>query len=106
MSGFPKPSESDTDSFVAGHASSSVSIALGMARARKLTGQDYNVVALIGDGAFTGGMAYEGMNDAGESREPMVVILNDNEMSIDRNVGGIAKHLYRLRTKEGYFSFK
>lgn len=106
MSGFPKPHESKTDAFVAGHASSSVSIALGMARARKLTGQKYNVCALIGDGAFTGGMAYEGMNDAGESREPMVVILNDNEMSIDRNVGGLATHLSRIRTRQGYSNFK
>ena len=106
MAGFPKPSESDTDSFVAGHASSSVSIALGMARARKLTGQDYDVVALIGDGAATGGMVYEGLNDAGDSKEPMVIILNDNEMSIDRNVGGFARHLARLRTKERYLGMK
>ncbi len=106
LSGFPKPYESQTDAFVAGHASSSVSIALGMARARKLTGQDYNVVALIGDGAFTGGMAYEGMNDAGASGEPMVVILNDNEMSIDRNVGGMASYLSRIRTRPGYSDFK
>ena len=106
ISGFPKPHESDTDAFVAGHASSSVSIALGMARARSLTGQSYHVCALIGDGAFTGGMAYEGMNDAGESREPMVVILNDNEMSIDRNVGGLATHLSRIRTRQGYSNFK
>ena len=106
IAGFPKPSESDTDSFVAGHASSSVSIALGMARARKLTGQDYDVVALIGDGAATGGMVYEGLNDAGDSKEPMVIILNDNEMSIDRNVGGFARHLARLRTKERYLGMK
>ena len=106
ISGFPKPHESETDAFVAGHASSSVSIALGMARARKLTGEKYNVVALIGDGAFTGGMAYEGMNDAGDSREPMVVILNDNEMSIDRNVGGLATHLSQIRTRQGYANFK
>ena len=106
MSGFPKPHESETDAFVAGHASSSVSIALGMARARKLTGQNYQVVTLIGDGAFTGGMAYEGMNDAGDSQEPMVVILNDNEMSIDRNVGGLATHLSRIRTRQGYSNFK
>ena len=106
MAGFPKPSESDTDSFVAGHASSSVSIALGMARAKKLTGQDYDVVALIGDGAATGGMVYEGLNDAGDSKEPMVIILNDNEMSIDRNVGGFARHLARLRTKERYLGMK
>ena len=100
MAGFPKPSESDADAFVAGHASSSVSIALGMARARSLAGDDYHVVALIGDGAATGGMAYEGLNDAAVSNEPMVVILNDNEMSIDRNVGGMASHLSVLRTKE------
>ena len=106
ISGFPKPHESESDSFVAGHASSSVSIALGMARARRLTGQRYNVVTLVGDGAATGGMVYEGLNDAGASREPMVVILNDNEMSIDPNVGGIASHLRNLRTKESYFSFK
>ena len=106
ISGFPKPKESNTDSFVAGHASSSVSIALGMARARKLTGERYEVVTLIGDGAATGGMVYEALNDAGNSREPMIVILNDNEMSIDPNVGGMASHLRNLRTKESYFSFK
>lgn len=106
MSGFPKPSESQADSFVAGHASSSVSIALGMARARTLMGKDYNVVALIGDGAATGGMAYEGLNDAAESGEPMVVILNDNEMSIDPNVGGVARHLSKLRSGERYLRAK
>ncbi len=106
MSGFPKPHESDSDSFVAGHASSSISIALGMARARRLTGEKYQVVTLIGDGAATGGMVYEALNDAGASREPMVVILNDNEMSIDPNVGGMASHLRHLRTTESYFSFK
>ena len=102
MAGFPKPSESDTDAFVAGHASSSVSIALGMARARTLQKQKYDVVALIGDGAATGGIAYEGLNDAAVSGEPMVIILNDNAMSIDHNVGGMASHLSRLRTKEKY----
>ena len=106
LSGFPKPQESTTDAFVAGHASSSVSIALGMARARRLTDQDYHVIALMGDGAATGGMAYEGLNDVGGSREKMIVILNDNEMSIDRNVGGVASHLRALRTKDGYFNFK
>ena len=106
MSGFPKPHESDADSFVAGHASSSVSIALGMARARTLLEEDYEVVALIGDGAFTGGMAYEGFNDAAASGEPMVMILNDNEMSIDRNVGGMAHHLTRLRSKDEYLRMK
>ena len=106
MAGFPKPGESKSDSFVAGHASSSVSIALGMARARTLLGKDYDVVAVIGDGAATGGMAYEGLNDAAESKEPMVIILNDNEMSIDRNVGGMARHLSRIRTKESYLGMK
>lgn len=106
MAGFPKPGESGTDAFVAGHASSSVSIALGMARARTLQKKDYDVVALIGDGATTGGMAYEGLNDAAVSGEPMIVILNDNEMSIDRNVGGMASHLSRLRSKEQYLGMK
>ena len=106
MAGFPKPSESVTDSFVAGHASSSVSIALGMARARTLSGNTHDVVAVIGDGAATGGMAYEGLNDAAESREPILIILNDNEMSIDRNVGGMAKHLSRIRIKESYLGMK
>ena len=106
ISGFPKPEESNCDAFVAGHASNSVSIALGMARARTMLGQDYNVVALIGDGACTGGMAYEGLNDAAVSGEPMVIILNDNEMSIGRNVGGLAKHLSRLRSSEHYLGAK
>ena len=106
IAGFPKPGESVTDAFVAGHASSSVSIALGMARARTLQKQDYHVVTVLGDGAATGGMIYEGLNDAAESREPMIVILNDNEMSIDKNVGGMAKHLSRLRSTEEYLGAK
>lgn len=106
MAGFPKPSESETDAFVAGHASSSVSIALGMARARTLKGENYNVVALIGDGAATGGLAFEGLNDAAVSNEPMTIILNDNTLSIDHNVGGMASHLRQLRTKERYLGAK
>ena len=106
IAGFPKPSESCTDSFVAGHASNSVSIALGMARARTALKQDYHVVALLGDGAATGGMAYEGLNDASVSGEPMIVILNDNAMSIDHNVGGMAFHLRNLRTKPRYLGAK
>ncbi len=106
MAGFPKPSESNTDAFVAGHASSSVSIALGMARARTVQEENYNVVALMGDGAATGGIAYEGLNDAAVSNEPMVIILNDNAMSIDHNVGGMASHLRALRTKERYLGIK
>ena len=106
LAGFPKPGESIHDAFVAGHASNSVSVALGMARARTLAGADYSVVALIGDGAMTGGLAYEGLNDAGASGEPLVVILNDNGMSIDPNVGGVAVHLGRLRLRPGYYRFK
>lgn len=106
LAGFPKPSESDCDAFVAGHASSAVSTALGMARARTLLKQDYHVIALMGDGALTGGVAYEGLNDAGESHEPLIVILNDNGMSITPNVGGIARHLGLIRTRPGYFRLK
>ena len=106
LSGFPKPCESIHDAAVAGHASTSVSVALGMARARTLAHEEYSVVAVIGDGALTGGVAYEGLCDAGESGEPLVVILNDNGMSIDSNVGGISTMLSRLRVKPGYFRFK
>ena len=106
MAGFPKPSESEADAFTAGHASSSVSIALGMARARTLQGENYKVIALVGDGAATGGMIYEGLNDAAVSNEPMIVILNDNAMSIDQNVGGMASHLRNLRVKDKYLGMK
>ena len=106
IAGFPKPAESAHDAFIAGHASNSVSVALGMARARTRLERDYDVVALIGDGALTGGLAYEGLSDAGESGEPLVVILNDNGMSINQNVGGISKLLARQRVKPGYLSFK
>ena len=106
MAGFPKPGESNADAFTAGHASSSVSIALGMARARTLLKEDYDVVTLIGDGAATGGMVYEALCDVAVSKEPMVIVLNDNEMSIAPNVGGFAQHLSRLRTKETYLGFK
>ncbi len=106
LAGFPKPAESDTDAFVAGHASSAVSTALGMARARTMMQKDYHVIALMGDGAMTGGLAYEGMNDAGESNVPLIVIMNDNGMSIMPNVGGISKHMSVLRTRAGYFRIK
>ena len=106
ISGFPKPCESVHDAFIAGHASNSVSVALGMARARTMLHGDYHVLALIGDGALTGGLAYEGLNNAGASGEPLIVILNDNGMSIDRNVGAMSEHLSRLRTKPAYFAFK
>lgn len=106
LSGFPKPHESRSDAFIAGHASNSASVALGMARARTQLGEDYRVVALIGDGALTGGLAYEGLSDAGQSGEKLLVILNDNGMSIRKNVGGIAKLLARQHLGEGYLKFK
>ena len=106
LSGFPKPYESGHDAFIAGHASNSVSVALGMARARTLQKKDYSVLALIGDGALTGGLAYEGLNDAGASHEPLIVILNDNGMSINPNVGAMPGHLARLRSKPAYYHFK
>lgn len=106
LSGFPKPWESEHDAFIAGHASNSVSVALGMARARTLNQENYHVLALTGDGALTGGLSYEGLNDAGASGEPLIVILNDNGMSIDANVGGMSRHLSRVRTKPGYIHLK
>ena len=106
LSGFPKPYESVHDAFMAGHASDSVSVALGMARARTLLGAEYQVAAVIGDGALGGGLSFEGLNDAGSSGEPLVVILNDNGMSIDKNVGGLSKHLSRMRTEPEYYAFK
>ena len=86
LSGFPKPRESEHDAFIAGHASNSVAVAVGMVQARAALGQDYQVAALIGDGALTGGLAYEGLSMAGQSGEPLVVILNDNGMSITKNI--------------------
>lgn len=106
LAGFPKPAESVHDAAIAGHASTSVSVALGMARARTLAHEDYAVAALIGDGALTGGTAYEALCDAGQSKEPLVVILNDNGMAIGRNVGGISMMLAKLRVRPGYFRFK
>ena len=106
LSGFPKPYESEHDAFIAGHASNSVSVALGMARSRTLQNKDYSVLALIGDGALTGGLAYEGLNNAGASGEPLIVLLNDNGMSINPNVGAMPTHLSRLRSKPAYYHFK
>lgn len=106
LSGFPKPSESNDDAFIAGHASNSVSVALGMARARTLTGGDYDIVSVIGDGALTGGLSHEGLADAAASGEPVVIILNDNNMSISENVGGMAQVLQNMRIKPAYISFK
>ena len=106
ISGFPKPRESVHDAFIAGHASNAVSVALGMARARTQLGEDYSVIALLGDGALTGGLAYEGLSNAGQSGEPLIVILNDNGMSITKNVGGVAQHLAHQRLKPQYLRFK
>ena len=106
LSGFPKPSESPHDAFIAGHASNSISVALGMAQARTLSRADYSVIALIGDGALTGGLSFEGLSNAGESGEQLIIILNDNGMSIKQNVGGIARYLSRQRMKPSYAVFK
>lgn len=106
LSGFPKPYESIDDAFVTGHASTSVSVATGMARARALTGEKYEVAAVIGDGAMTGGLAYEGLEDAASCGEPIVIILNDNNMSIGENVGGMSRLLGAMRYKPAYISFK
>jgi len=102
IAGFPKTKESESDCFNTGHSSTSISAALGMARARDLQGKQNSVVAVIGDGALTGGMALEALNDAGFSKSKMTVILNDNEMSISPNVGGLNKFLGTLRTKKLY----
>ena len=106
LSGFPKPAESAADAFIAGHASNSVSAALGMARARTLMGGNYDVIAILGDGALTGGLAYEGLNNAGQSREPLLIILNDNGIAINHTVGGMAKYLRRQRVKPAYYNLK
>lgn len=106
LSGFPKPNESVHDAFIAGHASNAVSVALGMARARTLRKENYRVIALLGDGALTGGLAYEGLNNAGASREPLIVILNDNGMSITPNVGAISRYLAKMRLRPSYLDFK
>lgn len=102
IAGFPKSKESEYDSFNTGHSSTSISAALGMARARDLKQEDNNVIAVIGDGALTGGMALEALDDAGSSKTRLIVVLNDNEMSISRNVGGISRFLTRIRTKKFY----
>ena len=106
ISGFPKGRESEYDAFDTGHASTSISAAYGLAKARDLRGEDYEIAALIGDGALTGGMAYEAMNNAGRDKTKLIVILNDNEMAIGRNVGSLSQHLGRLRTRQGYLRSK
>ena len=102
IAGFPKTSESEYDVFDTGHSSTSISAALGIARARDIKNENYKVVAVIGDGALTGGMALEALNDAGVSGTDLIVILNDNEMSIEKNTGGLARALTKMRTRKFY----
>lgn len=103
IAGFPKTQESEYDTFNTGHSSTSVSAALGMARARDLNGEDYTVAAVIGDGALSGGMALEALNDAGISRTNLLIILNDNGMSIAPNVGGLSRYLSKIRVRPFYY---
>ena len=106
ISGFPKRMESRSDAFDSGHSGSSISAAFGYATARDLKGEDYACVAVIGDGALNCGVSYEALNSAGAQQTPLIVILNDNEMSINSNVGGVAKHLQNLRTSGRYLAIK
>jgi len=106
ISGFPRIKESPHDVFDTGHSSTSISAALGFARARDIKNENYSVVAVIGDGALTGGMSFEALNDAGRSTTNLIVILNDNEMSISRNVGGMSRHLSNIRSGPYYYKFK
>ncbi len=106
LSGFPKTSESEFDAFNTGHSSTSVSAALGMMKAKRIKGEKGYVTCVIGDGAMTGGMAYEALDAAGDEKENFIVILNDNEMSISKNVGSLSRYLSRLRSKPSYFKFK
>lgn len=106
LSGFPKIEESAYDAFNTGHATTSISAAYGIAKARDVLGEDYEVVAVIGDGSMTGGMAYEAMNNAGKDKTRLIVVVNDNEMSISRNVGSMSMHLNRLRTRKSYLRGK
>ena len=106
ISGFPKRKESPYDVFETGHSSTAISAALGMARARDMLGEKHHVVAVVGDGALTGGMCYEALNDAGSSETRLIVVLNDNEMSIAPNVGALSRHLTDLRISRGYTSTK
>lgn len=106
ISGFPKRKESECDAFDTGHSSTAISAALGMVKARDLKGENHKVVAVVGDGALTGGLAFEALNNAGRLKSNMIIILNDNKMSISRNVGGMANYLSKLRTNTRYTDFK
>ena len=106
LSGFPRIGESEYDTFSTGHSSTSIAVALGIAKARDLKRQNYNVLAVIGDGAMTGGLAYEALNNACKSNTKMVIILNDNQMSISPNVGAMSQYLSNLRTTQKYLNAK
>ena len=106
MSGFPKRKESECDCFDTGHSSTSVSAGLGLVKARDLKGEDSTVVSVIGDGSLTGGMAYEALNNAARIRTNYIIVLNDNNMSISENVGGMSKYLNNIRTADKYLDIK
>lgn len=106
ISGFPKRKESPCDAFDTGHSSTSISAGLGLAQARDVLGEDHYVVSVIGDGALTGGMAYEALNNAARMEKNFIIILNDNNMSISENVGGMSTYLSSIRTGEGYLDLK
>ena len=106
MSGFPKRKESDCDAFDTGHSSTSISAGLGYARGRDILGQNYSVISVIGDGSLTGGMAYEALNNAAEMKTNFIIVLNDNHMSISKNVGGMSSYLGELRTAQAYTDLK
>ena len=106
LSGFPKRKESEYDAFIAGHSSTSISVASGLARAKKLQNDQHHVIAVIGDGAFTSGLAFEGANNAARFGDNLIVILNDNKMSISKNVGSFSKYLSKIRARPAYFRTK
>ncbi len=106
LSGFPKRKESDCDAFDTGHSSTSISAGLGLVRARELKGEDFTVISVIGDGALTGGMAYEALNNAADLNKNFIIVLNDNEMSITKNVGGMSNYLGNIRTAASYTELK
>lgn len=106
MSGFPKRAESDCDAFDTGHSSTSISVALGLAKARDIKGEDHKIFAVLGDGALSGGMAYEALNNAARLKSNLIIVLNDNQMSISKNVGGMSNYLGKIRTNRNYTGLK
>ena len=106
LSGFPKVNESESDCFNTGHSSTSISAGLGLAAAREITGEDYHVISVIGDGSLTGGMAYEALNNASQINKNFIIVLNDNNMSISENVGGMSTYLANFRTADAYRDLK